>query len=200
MQEVEGDWWDFAWTCSPERSLHQWWMIVWVTGHCPLEYNRCGSAEGCTGMEQRHVGELWVDVLRQSVGAQRQGECSSVVRLEAVFVVLVGCADVLSIPEPRGRTAPPRHFVTCAQVFEADLSLSCLAGWGISGALPSRFSPSLCWKWPGKWRPVPPACPHLQPPTCEETHLLRGPVKQPEQGSPAQATVCKPRAAPEQVP
>lgn len=95
---------------------------------------------------------------------------------------------------------PSRHCVTCVQVVEADLSLSCLAGWGISRALPSRFSPRLCWKWPGKWRPVPPACPHLQPPTCEETHLLWGPVKQPEQGCPAQATVCKPRAAPEQVP
>lgn len=147
------------------------------------------------GMSESCEWIVWTK-MRQSVRAQRQGECSPVVRLEAVFVVLVGCADVLSIPETRGRTAPPRHFVTCVQVFEADLSLSCLAGWGISGALPSRFSPHLCWKWPGKWRPVPPACPHLQPPTCEETHLLRGP----EQGCPAQATVCKPRAAPEQVP
>lgn len=94
----------------------------------------------------------------------------------------------------------PLHFVTCvSQVIEADLYLSCLAGWGISRALPSRFSYRLCWNWPGKWRPVPPAGPHLQPPTCEEAHLLRGPVKQPEQGCAAQATVCKPRTAAEQV-
>lgn len=39
-------------------------MIVWVTRHCPLEYNRCGSTEGCTGMEQRHVWELRTKVGR----------------------------------------------------------------------------------------------------------------------------------------
>lgn len=93
----------------------------------------------------------------------------------------------------------PRRFVTCVRVIEADLSLSCLAGWGISRALSSGFSSRLCWKWPRKWRPVPPACPHLQPPAGEEAHLLRGPVKQPGQGRAAQTTVCKPRAAAEQV-
>lgn len=75
----------------------------------------------------------------------------------------------------------------------------CSAGWGISWALPSRFSSRFHWKWPGRWCPVPPACPHLQPPTCEETHLLWGPVKQPEQGCAAPTTVFKPWAAAEQV-
>lgn len=57
---VGGDWCDFTQTCSPEPSLHQWCMIVWVTRHWPLEYNRCGSAVGFAGMEQRRVWELRV--------------------------------------------------------------------------------------------------------------------------------------------
>lgn len=61
---------------------------------------------GATACRRAVSGCVWTK-MRQSVRAQRQGECSPVVRLEAVFVVLVGCADVLSIPEPRGRTSPP---------------------------------------------------------------------------------------------
>lgn len=108
-----GDWCYFAQTCSPERSLHQWCVIVWVTGHCALEYNRCGSTEGLTGMEQRHVRELSGSFeLKWDFQCGCSGKVSAT-QSGAVFDVVVGCADVCWHQRPGDLPLPSAFIYVC---------------------------------------------------------------------------------------
>lgn len=86
----------------------QWCVMLWVTGRCPLEYNRCGS---CTARHEAMLSFQSVEWKVEpgtslAVGLHCLGECRPVTWvIEVVFYLVLGCSSGIELLPVCGLTS-----------------------------------------------------------------------------------------------